>query len=176
MALTISRPSENEYIPYYAGYIQRVPDGDVFGFLAQQINTLTHLLGKLPTEQADFRFGPAEWSIKEVVGHINDTERVFAYRALRVARNDMTPLAGFEQDDYVREANFGERALPDLLEEFALQRRANILTFNRLALEAYLRCGTANNAPISARALIYMMAGHVEHHVESLHKDYLAKL
>lgn len=176
MALTISRPAENEYVPYYAGYIQRVPDGDVFTFLAQQIDTMNHLLGKLPTEQADFRFGPAEWSIKEVVGHINDTERVFAYRALRIARNDMTPLAGFEQNDYVREANFGERALPDLLEEFALQRRANILTFKRVSPEVSARCGTANNAPISVRALIYIMAGHVEHHVESLRKDYLAKL
>jgi len=176
MTTPVSRPADNEYVPYYAGYIQRVPDGDVFTFLAQQIETMNNLLVNLLPEQAAFRFGPNEWSIKEVVGHINDTERIFAYRALRIARNDMTPLPGFEQDDYVREANFTERTLPDLLQEFAWQRRANILTFNRLVPEAYLRCGTANNAPISARALLYIMAGHVEHHVESLRVDYLAKL
>ena len=176
MTITVTRPAENEYIPYYADYIGRVPDGDLFGFLAGQSDSLRRLLSGLSAEQAEFRFGPAEWSIKEVVGHVNDTERVFAYRALRIARNDQTPLAGFDQDNYVRAANFGERTLPDLLEEFDLQRRANILTFNRLSPEAALRCGTANNGVISVRALLYIMAGHVEHHIESLKQNYLAKL
>jgi hypothetical protein len=176
MMLQLGRPAESEYGPYYAGYIRRVPDGDLLTLFAQQIDTLRNLLSGLSAEQADFRPGPPEWSIKEVVGHINDTERVFAYRALRISRNDQTPLAGFEQDDYVRESNFSERTLSDLLEEFELIRRANILAFNRLSPEASLRCGTASNAPVSVRALLYMMAGHVDHHVESLRQDYLAKL
>ncbi len=176
MTLQVGRPAENEYGPYYAGYIRRVPDGDLLAFFARQIDTLRSLLSTLSAEQADFRPGPAEWSIKEVVGHINDTERVFAYRALRISRNDQTPLASFEQDDYVRESNFSERTLSDLLEEFELIRRANILAFNRLSLEASLRCGTASNAPASTRAVLYMMAGHVEHHLESLRQDYLPKL
>src|SRR5258708_15754326 len=112
------RPAETEYNPYYAGYIQRVPDGDLFAFFAQQIDTLRTLLSKLSPEQANFRPAPDEWSIQEVVGHINDTERIFAYRALRISRNDKAPLAGFEQDHYVREWNFSQRTLPDLLERF----------------------------------------------------------
>ena len=176
MALVVTRPVEGEYDPYYAGYIRRVPDSDLFVFYAEQIDRLNTLASKLTPEQADFRFGSGEWSIKEMIGHVNDAERVFSYRALRISRNDLTPLAGFEQDDYVREANFGARTLPDFLEEFALLRRANILQFNRISPEAILRCGTAGNAPISVRALLFIMAGHVEHHIESLKQDYLAKL
>src|SRR5258708_12175751 len=132
MTITVARPPENEYTAFYAGYIQRVRDGDLFGCLAGQINTLRSLLSGLSAEQADFRFGPAEWSIKEMIGHVNDAERVFAFRALHVCRNDQGPIPGFDQDDWVRAANFGERTLPDLLEEFALQRRANILTSSHL--------------------------------------------
>ena len=176
MASKIERPGENEYAPFYAGYVQRVPNGDVFDLLACQSDTLCTLLAALPAEQADFRPGPAEWSIKEVVGHINDAERVFAYRALRISRGDQTPLPGFEQDDYVRAANFGERTLPDLLEEFDLLRRANLLAFTRLSDEVSQRQGTASGFGVSVRALIYIMAGHVEHHLESLRKDYLSRL
>ncbi len=172
----VDRPGENEYAPYYAGYIQRVPDGDIFEVLTQQLDTLPALLAKLSVGQADFRPGPAEWSIKEVVGHINDAERVFAYRTLRISRGDQTPLPGFEQDDYVRAANFGERTLSDLLEEFALLRRANLLAFNGLSSEVYQRQGTVIGFGVSVRALLYIMAGHVEHHMESLREDYLAKL
>src|SRR5690606_18752496 len=120
---------------------------------------------ELSAAQADFRPGPAEWSIKEVVGHINDSERIFSYRALRISRGDSAPLAGFEQDDYVREANFGERTLPDLLEEFELIRRANLLAFSGISQSASQRQGTASGYNISVRALLYIMAGHVEHHL-----------
>lgn len=177
MTLKVEQPAENEYAEYYAGYVRRVPEGaDIFELFAQQIETLQNLLSPLTAEQANFRHGPTEWSIKEVVGHVNDVERVFAYRALRISRNDQAPLAGFEQDDYVRESNFSERTLSDLMEEFGLIRRANILAFNRLSPEAVLRCGTANNGAVSVRALFYMMYGHVDHHIESLRNDYLAKM
>lgn len=176
MVSKVDRPAENEYASFYAGYVQRVPDGDIFEMLAGQGDTLRALLAALPAQQADFRPGPAEWSIKEVVGHINDAERVFAYRALRISRADQTPLPGFEQDDYVRASNFGERTLSDLLEEFELLRRANLLAFNRISDEASKRLGTASGFTVSVRALLYIMAGHVEHHVESLRTDYLAKL
>jgi hypothetical protein len=176
MTSKISRPSENEYVPYYAQYIQRVPDGDVFELMAQQPGTLHNLLSKLSPEQGDFRHGPVEWSIKEVIGHLNDAERIFAYRALRFSRNDMVPLPGFDQEIYIPASNYGERTLPDILEEFDLLRRANILAFNRLSDEVSQRCGTANNAPVSVRALIYIIAGHTEHHIESLKVDYLPKI
>jgi hypothetical protein len=176
MTLKVDRPGENEYAPYYAGYIQRVLDSDIGAVLTHQVSTPRALLATLSLEQANFRPGPAEWSIKEVIGHINDAERIFAYRALRISRNDQTPLPGFEQDDYVRAANFDERSLSDLLEEFELLRRANLLAFNCLSKEASERQGMASGYVVSVRALFYIMAGHVEHHLESLHKDYLAKL
>ncbi|HEX3049510.1 MAG TPA: DinB family protein [Aggregatilineaceae bacterium] len=176
MSSTIHRPGDNEYAPFYAGYIQQVPEGDIFEILARQSDALRRLLAALPAHQADFRPGPAEWSIKEVVGHINDVERVFAYRALRISRGDQTPLPGFEQDDYVRTAHFGDRTLLDLLEEFDLLRRANLLTFRGLSEEASLRQGTVSGSTVSARALLYMLAGHVEHHRASLQQDYLAQL
>jgi hypothetical protein len=173
MVSKVGRPDENESAPFYSGYIQYVPDGDIFEILARQHDTLRAMLTTLPSEQADFRPGPAEWSIKEVVGHINDVERVFAYRALRISRGDQTPLPGFEQDDYVREANFGERTLPDLLEEFELLRRANLLAFNRLSSR---RVGAryGKRIGVSVRALIYMMAGHGAPHGE-LAQSYLAR-
>lgn len=176
MPLMIERPTENEYAPYAVVYVQRVTDGNVFGLFASQIQTLHSMLAHLSDDQASFRPGPDEWSIKQVVGHISDCERVFAYRALRISRNDQAPLAGFEQDDYVREATFDECALGDLLDEFELLRRANILAFSRLTDEQILRCGTASGFPVSVRGLLYIMAGHVEHHIESLEVDYLAKL
>src|SRR5690242_13258264 len=111
MTTNISRPAENEYNPYYAGYVKRVPDGDVFAFMAQQPGTLRALLANLTPEQGNFRPGPAEWSIKEVIGHINDGERVFSYRALRFSRNDLESLRGFDQDVYVAASNFSERTL-----------------------------------------------------------------
>lgn len=172
----ITRPDEHEYAPYYAGYIGRVPDGDIFDILAGQIGALRALLANVSPIQADFRPGPAEWSIKEVVGHMIDTERVFAYRALRVSRKDQTPLPGFDQDAYIRETDYGARTLADLLEEFDLLRRANLLAFKPLSPEASLRLGMASGFVVSARALIYMLAGHVEHHMQSLRDDYLAKL
>ena len=176
MTTNVTRPAENEYNQYYAQYIGRVPDGDVFELMAQQPDTLRTLLSTLTPEQENFRHGPAEWSIKEVVGHLNDGERIFSYRALRFSRNDLVPLPGFDQDIYVPASNFSERTLSDLLEEFELLRRANILAFNRISAEASQRWGTASNSPVSVRALIYIMAGHVEHHIESLRVDYLPKM
>src|SRR5258706_4669502 len=176
MTTNVTRPSENEYVPYYAQYIRRVPDGDVFELLSEQPNTLRALLSKLTPEQENFRHGPAEWSIKEVVGHLNDGERIFAYRALRFSRNDLVPLPGFDQDIYIPTSNYSERTLSDILEEFELLRGANVLAFNHISAEASQRCGTANDAPVSVRALIYIMAGHVEHHMESLKVDYLPKM
>ncbi len=107
------------------------------------------------------------------MGHLNDVERVFSYRLLRVSRNDVTPLPGFEQDDFVRASSFDQSKLSDLIEEFEHLRRANIIAIKNMSDESILRRGTASGATISARALIYMMVGHVEHHMASLHENYL---
>jgi hypothetical protein len=176
MATTITPPTTDEYAPFYADYIQRAQAKDALAILPQQIDDVKSALGNLTDEQARFRFGPKEWSIKEVIGHVNDVERIFSYRLLRISRNDATPLFGFEDGDYVREAGFDNYALGDLIGEFESLRRANILAIKNMSEESTRRLGTASGATVSARALIYMLVGHVDHHMESLHKKYLAAL
>jgi hypothetical protein len=169
----IPRPQTDEYAPYYGGYISQVPEGvDIFALLRTQPDDLRALLMHVSDDDASTRPALDEWSIKEVVGHINDTERIFAYRALCIARGDKTPLPGFEQDDYVAGTDFNRRSLANLLDEFDAQRRANVLTFEPLTAAEIEQRGVASANPVSARALLYMMAGHVNHHVNSLKTDY----
>lgn len=177
MTIKLTAPPAEEYAPFYADYVQRaIQKGDVFAAFPKQIDEIQAALGALTDPQALFKFGPAEWSIKEVVGHLNDVERVFSYRLLRISRNDKTPLPGFEQEDYVREAGFDRYSLSDLIHEFEYLRRANILAINHMTDESVLRLGSASGASISARALIHMLVGHVDHHMASLHEKYLPAL
>src|SRR5262249_55599691 len=129
----IAHPQSDEYAEFYAGYVQRVPvDSDIFTLLSNQPDELHVLLQNVSDGQANARPAPSEWSIKEIIGHLCDCERIFAYRALRIARGDAQPLAGFDQNDYVAATNFNARSLADLIEEFSLQRRANLLCFKPL--------------------------------------------
>ncbi len=170
----LSHPNSNEYAEFYAGYVQRATSkGDVLAALPNQIDKIQAALGNLSDEQALFRDAPNEWTIKEVMGHLNDVERVFSYRLLRVSRNDSTPIPGFEQNDYVREAGFDSHPIKDLIQEFEHLRRANVLAIQNMTDEAALRVGVASGYPVSARALIYMLVGHVDHHLESLNEKYL---
>jgi hypothetical protein len=169
----IARPQSGEYGEFYAGYINRVPDGsDIFALLASQPAAQRSLLSNVSDEQANVRPALGEWSVKEVIGHVNDTERIFAYRALRIARGDTTPLPGFEQNDYVSNTDFNVRSLVDLLDEFDFQRRANVLCFKALTETEIGRRGTASNNTITTRAALFILAGHVLHHYESLKIDY----
>lgn len=171
---TITSPKQEEYAEYYDGYIQRaIARKDVLAALPKQINEVRSALGNLTDQQALFRDEPTEWSIKEVVGHLNDTERVFSYRLLRISRNDLTPLSGFEQDAYVREAGFDNWVLDDLLNEFEQLRGANIIMVQNMPESYADRLGAASGFPVSARALIHMLIGHVDHHMASLHEKYL---
>jgi uncharacterized damage-inducible protein DinB len=171
--MMLPRPQPDEYAPYYGRYVQQIPEGsDIFALLSSQPDELRTLLQSVSDAQANVRPAPGEWSVKEVIGHICDAERIFAYRALRIARGDTKPLAGFEQDDYVRATDFNARSLPDLIEEFTFQRRANVLCFKPLTEAETLRRGTASDSPVSVRALLYMMGGHVIHHIISLKTDY----
>ncbi|HND49004.1 MAG TPA: DinB family protein [Anaerolineales bacterium] len=170
----ISPPESQEYAPFYSDYIQRASArGDLTAALSLQPDEMKSALGGLSDSQARFKPGPQEWSIKEVVSHLIDGERVFSYRLLRVSRKDKTPLPGFEQDDYVREANADEIALADLLDEFTYLRRANLLAIKNMSASALAEVGTASGNPVSARALVYMLVGHVEHHMASLNEKYL---
>ena len=174
MTLTLTVPMTDEYASFYSDYVQRASKrDDVHSALSQQIDELHSALDALTDSQACFKPGPEEWSVKEVIGHINDVERVFAYRLLRISRNDPTPLPGFEQNDYVREAGFDQYALSELMNEFEHLRRANIITIQHMSAEAINRRGTASGYSISARALIYMLVGHVDHHLASLREKYL---
>lgn len=173
----LTLPTSDEYAPFYADYVERAAQrGDVLAALTNQIEEIRSTLGMLSDEQALFRNAPGEWSVKEVMGHLNDVERVFSYRLLRVSRNDATPLPGFEQDDYVREAGFNNCAINDLIQEFEYLRRANILAISNMREESTLRRGAASGATISARALIHMLVGHVDHHMASLREKYLPGL
>ena len=174
MTLKLTAPTPDEYAEFYAGYVRFAQArGDVLAALANQIDEIRKTIGTLSDEQALFRDAPQEWSIKEVMGHLNDVERVFSYRLLRVSRNDPTPLPGFEQDDYVREAGFDKHPLLEMIMQFDYLRRANIITIKNMSEEALLRRGTASGFTVSARALIYMLVGHVDHHMASLNEKYL---
>ena len=171
---TLTPPTPDEYGDFYAGYIEYASArDDVLAALPEQIEEIRSALGDLTDKQALFRDAPGEWSIKEVMGHLNDVERVFAYRLLCVSRNDKTSLPGMEQDDYVHEAGYDKYALSDLIAEFEYLRRANILAIRYMPETSIDRRGTASGFPVSVRALIYMMVGHVDHHMASLHEKYL---
>jgi uncharacterized damage-inducible protein DinB len=172
--IKLTPPTAEEYASFYADYIQRASQReDVYAALSTQIEELLNALDDLNDSQARFKPGPEEWSIKEVIGHLNDVERVFSYRLLRISRGDQTPLPGFEQNDFVQAAGFDRRSLNDLASEFEFLRRANILTIRHMSGEALDCRGTASGATVSARALIYMLVGHVDHHLASLREKYL---
>ena len=163
--LTATRPEPTEHVPYYARYIALVPESDAIPALESQLADALALLRSIPESKGDHRYGPDKWTIKEVVGHVIDAERVFAYRAMRFARNDRTELPGFDENHYVPAAESGRRALADLATEWELVRRSNVLMFRGLPSDAWLRQGLANQSPVSVRALAFIIAGHGRHHM-----------
>jgi hypothetical protein len=168
-----ARPDKSEYPAYTEGYVSKVPDGDIVGTLSQQLDETLGLIRSIPESRGGHRYAEGKWSIKEVLGHVIDSERVFAYRALRFARGDAVPLAGFEQDDYVRAGSFDKRSLSDLADEYANVRRATISLLANLDEAAWNRRGIANNNVASVRGLAFIIAGHERHHVEALRTRYL---
>ncbi len=169
----IAPPSAAEYAPYYGKYVSLVPPGNILRTLEQQLDNTLALLRSIPESQGTARYAPDKWSIKELVGHMSDTERIFGYRALRFARNDQTALPGFEQNDYVTSAAFDECSLADLAAEFGFIRQSNISLFRQLKQEAWERTGTASESFVSVRALAYIIAGHEIHHRNILREKYL---
>lgn len=168
----IAKPHASEYAPYYSRYLDMVPDGDILGTLHRQIAGTLADLRKISEADSLRRYGAGKWSVREVLGHMIDTERIFACRALRFARNDSTPLPGFEQDDYISAAQFDRLPWAHLLEEFEALRRSNVLMFRGLGEEAWGRQGVASENPMSVRAAAYVIAGHELHHMRVLHEKY----
>ena len=169
-------PNPSEYAPFYAGYVNRVPSGDVIEVLATQFENTFQLLKELSEEEARFRYAPDKWSIKQIVGHLIDAERVFVFRALSFSRKEPKPLPGYDQDDYTQAANFDQRRWYDLLDEFRAVRQATIHFFRGLDEAMMQRTGTANNVTFTVRALAYIVAGHEHHHVQVLQERYLPSL
>jgi len=168
------RPGADEYAPYYATYVESVPPGEILEILKKGIEETSALLAELGESRGDHRYAPGKWTVKEVVGHLMDAERVFAYRLLRIARADQTALAGFDHDEYVRVAHFERRSLADMAEEFRLLRASNVKLFAGLGSEELLRRGTASDKPVSVRALLAILAGHEIHHRGVLRERYRA--
>jgi hypothetical protein len=167
------QPDATEYLSYYGKYIQLVPEGHVLDTLERQIGDTIALLRTVDAERAGYRYAPGKWSVREVIGHLTDTERVFAYRALRFARNDQTPLPGFDENTFVANSNYDRRPLADVAEEMETVRTATVCLFRSLPSEALTRRGTANNAEMSVRAVAWILAGHELHHVGLLKERYL---
>jgi uncharacterized damage-inducible protein DinB len=174
--MTQKRPQEGDYALYYQKYVSLVPSGDFLEILQEQQRALVSLLSALTDKQAEFRYAPDKWSIKEVVGHITDTERIFAYRLLRIGRGDQTPLAGFEQDGYVKEGNFSSRKISDLLQEFSAVRDSTVFLVRHFDDAAWLRRGNASGKDVSVLALAFVIAGHERHHRLLLEQRYLPAL
>jgi uncharacterized damage-inducible protein DinB len=174
--MTQVRPQSDEYAVSFKQYIDVVPYGEPVTILESQLKDWQRLLAPLGEEAGNFRYAPEKWSLKEVLGHVTDAERIFSYRLLRIARGDKTPLPGFEQDDYIKTANSSSRRVKDLREEFEAVRRASLALVSSLDDEALKRTGTASGNPVSARAMAFVIAGHDRHHGQILREKYLPAL
>jgi len=172
MPTTLSRPAADEYLPYYERYVTLVPDGNLVDVLVdQQLDTIG-MLRRVDDERGLYAYAPGKWTIKEVIGHLSDAERVFAYRALRFARGDDQPLAGFDENAYAPAGRFNERRIGSLIDEFQSIRAATVHVFRYLDEDEWARRGIANGNPISVRALGFVIAGHELHHARLLRERY----
>jgi len=161
-----NRPTQQEYASFYADYVSRVPEEDVAAALEAESHYTLDVLNSFTDEQASRLHGTTKWTLKETLGHLCDGERVFAYRAMRIARGDKTPLPGFEQDDFVAAGNFNARSWDSLIGEYAALRKATIAFARETSAEHLARMGTASENPVSARALLYITVGHERRHIE----------
>jgi uncharacterized damage-inducible protein DinB len=172
--LIIGRPESSEYPPYAAAYVNLVVGNDILSILASQLEQSTALLKNVDDRRAsEFSYAPGKWTIKQILGHIIDTERIFSYRAHHVARNDAVVLPGFEQDDYVAAGSFNERTLKSLIDEFRIVRQSTIALFQNLPEQAWMRQGNANKYSVTVRGVAFLAAGHELHHVKILREKYL---
>lgn len=173
-ALAIAKPEPGEYNDYYGRYISLVSGSDILKTLDAQRRQMMLLLCGRDEADGDIRYAPDKWNAKQVLGHVCDTERIFAYRALRISRGDQTPLAGFEQDDYVLNGPFLDEPMAEIVEDYIAVRRATLTLLRNLDETAWMRRGVANKDEITVRALAYIIAGHELHHRRILEEKYFA--
>lgn len=166
-------PKADEYNPFYEGYVKSVPQGDLLEILATQKHAVFKMMSGLHRTQENYRYEAGKWTLREVFGHMIDTEWIFSYRLLRIARGDSTPLPGMDQDQFMEGANFSDRSMGDLLVEFGGLRTASSALIGSLSEEAFDRRGTASGFPVTARALAWIIAGHCQHHLTIIRERYL---
>ncbi|QWU45642.1 DinB family protein [Bacillus sp. NP247] len=167
------RPEANEYNPYYSTYISLIPDGDIIHILEKQMKETNLLLKDISDSEGHFRYAPNKWSIKEVIGHIADTERIMVYRLLSIARGETAELPGYNDDMYVLRAAFDKQSMQDLLENLTVVRQSTIHLLKSLDKEAWLQWGIANNSEVTVLALTNIIAGHELHHCQLIKERYL---
>ena len=174
----LCRPPESEVPSFFRGYVDAVPEGEggVVEILAGQLHSFPALLRQFPEARTEAGYAPGKWSLKQATEHVSDTERIFSYRLLRIARGDQTPLAGFEQDGYVANSQANARPWSEIVEEFESVRRATLALVRPLPDSAWIRTGTASGARVSARLFAYVIAGHVAHHARVIESNYAALL
>jgi hypothetical protein len=165
------KPETSEYAPFYEGYIALVGT-DALDALERQWKSTVDLIRGITEEKGNFRYAEGKWTVKQVVGHVIDAERIFTYRALRIARSDKTELSGFDQDFYVANSNHNRLSMAAIADEFDAVRRSSIALFRNLEPEAWVRRGTANKFEVSVRAIAFITAGHERHHMEILRSRY----
>jgi hypothetical protein len=166
------RPADTEFAPFYASYIARVPETDPLPALEAQPSELLRAADRIAPDDELFRYAPDKWSVRQTFGHLIDTERVMGYRAFCIARGEEQPLPGFAEKEYVAQADSDERSVKELAHEFAAVRHANLWVVRRWSDEEWRRIGNANGGVMSARAVTYIMAGHVRHHMALLRERY----
>jgi DinB superfamily len=166
------RPAPTEYASSFHGYVASVPEGDVVELLRAGKRELLDVIGRIPEARGGHRYGPDKWTIREVIGHLIDAERIFSYRALRIARGDQTMLPGFDENEYVKTAGSDQRTLAELAHELAAVRESTVLLFESFPDEVWGRTGNANGTAMSVRALAYVVAGHPMHHLRILRERY----
>jgi hypothetical protein len=169
----MKRPEKTEYIEDYEDYVSLVEETDIVSAMQKQLTEVENLFASISEEKGEFAYAEGKWTIKELLGHLINGERVFSYRALRISRGDQTPLAGFDQDLLTDNGNFNLISLADLIKEFSHLCQANIIFFQNLNDEAWSRTGTVNDNPVSVRALADSMVNHVRHHTNILRSRYL---
>jgi len=169
--MTLTRPQETEFAPFYAGYISQVPAIGPVTVLKDQIAVFEAIRGLAETA-GDHRYSVGKWSVKEVLGHMADTERVFGYRLLRIARADQTPLSGFDENAWAAVAPHGRRSLAAIGDELIAVRRATVALVDSLDDTAVGNSGVANNHPVTARAICWIIPGHAQHHLGILRERY----
>lgn len=167
------RPNENDFAPYYGRYISQVKENDINAALTNQHPLIESFLRSIPASKWNYAYAEGKWTVKELVQHIIDAERIFAYRALRIARKDQTPLPGFEENDYAPASEAGRRTADELIEELITVRKSTELLFKSFTDEMLNNKGTASNQPVSVNALGFITVGHFTHHKAILEERYL---